>query len=330
MPVLAWIICSFFFYNQALASPRGGLIIPEAQAVVRTEGGMNHLTLSPNKRHLAFTNDQGRSLCIMDLTTQEVVEVTPHKTGPGFFWSPDGVRLFFRELIREGSGIVSDLVAYDTVLHQKAVLDSISGSTGFPVLNPYDNNLFMMHEKGILQKRLEFPGERPAKWQKEKKNTIGSWVVSQSAVLWLGELGLELKKMKDDASGLHSYALSPDGRRIAWATKAGRVYAAMDGTDVVVIGDGQDPSWHPFRTLLVYAAARRVGAHVYDYDLRIHNIASGVTRKLTQTQDLKERWPIWLNATTLLYTGGNTTDLFRLNFAEVPTMAGTSKAADRL
>ncbi|HYX33327.1 MAG TPA: hypothetical protein VE954_09450 [Oligoflexus sp.] len=325
MPVLGWMFVLFFLYNPLVAQP----LAPAVQPVMRTEGGMNHLSLSPNKKLLAFTNDQGQSLRIMDLATQEVIEVTPHRTGPGFFWSPDGVRLFYRELIREREGIISELAAYDTVLNQKAVFDTLRGSTGFPILNPYDNSLFMMHEKGILQKRLEFPGERPAQWQKTKRTTVGNWVVSQSGVLWLGELGLELKKMKDDNSGINSFALSPDGRRMAWATKAGRIFAAHDGGDTTFIGDGQDPSWHPFRTLLVYAAAKKVGAQVYDYDLRLHNLA-GASRALTKTPDLKERWPIWLDATTLLYTGGKTTDLFRLEFPEVPSVARTSKAADRL
>ncbi len=329
MPVLAVIFILFSLCNQALAEFKGSPLTPAAQAVMRTEGGMNHLSLSPNKKLLAFTNDQGQSLRIMDLGTQDVLEVTPHRVGPGFFWSPDGVRLFFRELIREKDGIVSEFSAFDTVLNQKSVLDTLKGSTGFPVLNPYDNNVFMMHEKGILQKRLEFPGERPAKWQKEKRNVVGNWVVSQSAVLWLGELGLELKKMEDDGTGIRSYALSPDGRRMAWATQGGRVYAAHDGSDVVLIGDGMDPTWHPFRTILVYAASRKVGTKVYDYDLRLHNLA-GASRNLTKTPDLKERWPLWLDATTLLYTAGNTTDLFRLNFPEVSAVARTSKAANRL
>ncbi|WP_176736818.1 TolB family protein [Oligoflexus tunisiensis] len=329
MPLRAWILGLFFLSNQALAQTKSRPLQPAVQPVVRTEGGMNYLSLSPNKKLLAFTNDRGQSLRIMDLATQEVVEVTPHKTGPGFFWSPDGVRLFFRELIREGDGIASELCAFDTILNQKSVLDTLRGSTGYPLLNPYDNSVFMMHEKGILQKRLEFPGERPAQWQKAKRSVVGNWVVSQSAVLWLGELGLELKKMPDDGTGISSFSLSPDGRRMAWATKGGKVLTALDGADVTLIGEGRDPSWHPFRTLLVYAAARRVGANVYDYDLRLHNL-SGAERTLTQTPDLKERWPIWLDATTLLYTGGNTTDLFRLDFPEDPSVAQTAKVNQKL
>jgi hypothetical protein len=329
MPLLAWILGLFVIHNPLLAAPKGVPLSPEPQAVVRTEGGLNHLSLSPNKKLLAFTNDQGQSLRIMDLATQDIVEVTPHRVGAGFFWSPDGVRLFFRELIREKNAVVSELCAFDTVLNQKAVLDQLQGSTGFPVLNPYDNTLFMMHEKGILQKRLEFPGERPAKWQKQKRSVVGNWVVSQSAVLWLGELGLELRRMHDDGSGISSYALSPDGRRMAWATKAGRVYTAQDGENALYLGEGMDPAWHPFRTLLVYAAARKIGNNVYDYDLRLHNLA-GASRSLTQTPDLKERWPVWLDATTLLYTGGQTTDLFRMNFSEVPSVAKTKKAVKRL
>jgi Tol biopolymer transport system component len=321
------LLCLFILCNQVLAGSVD-LRKPSAQAVIRTEGSLHHMTLSPNKNLLAFTNDQGQSLRIMDLSNQDVIEVSPHRIGGGFFWSPDSVRLFYRELIREGNGIVSELIAYDTVLNQRQVLGTLQGSTGFPTLNPYDYNLYLMHEKGILQKRLEFPGERFAKWQKQKKNEAGNWVISQSAVLWLGELGLEMRKMTDDASGIDSFALSPDGRRVAWATMNGKVFAAVDGGDVQYVGEGRDPSWHPFRKLLTYAAARKIGTHVYDYDLRFHNLG-GDARMLTHTQDIKERWPIWLDADTLLYTAQGTTDIFRLSFPG-EAMAAKPKDQSRL
>lgn len=313
-------IAAFLHANQSVAETQASAHQPIAQPIIRTEGGMQNLSLSPNHRFLAFTNAKGQSLRILDLGSQDVIEVTEHKTGPGFFWSPDGIRLFFRELIRDGAAASSDLSAYDTVLNQKLVLDHVSGSSGFPMLNPYDNTLTLLHEKGILQKRLEFPGERPAKWQKQKKTKTGSWVASQGGVLWLGELGLELKKMADDGSGLSSYALSPDGRRIAWATLAGKIYAAWEGEDVMLVGEGKDPSWHPYRTLLVYAASRKIGSLVYNYDLCVTDLR-GITRWLTQTQDLAERWPVWLDAKTLLYTADGTTDLFKLDFQDAPPLA---------
>ncbi len=306
--------------NQMLAANPGSRRRPQGLPVIRTEGGLHHMSLSPNHRLLAFTNAQGQSLRILDLTSQEVVEVTEHKTGPAFFWSPDGIRLFYRELIRDGQQVTSQLSAFDTKINQRAVLDSLAGSSGFPVLNPIDYTMSMMHERGILQKRLEFPGERKAQWQKQKKTNSGTWLASQSGALWLGELGLELKKMPDDHSGLSSFAISPDGTRITWATQAGKVYAAVDGGDVTYIGEGKDPSWHPYRTLLVYAASRKVGQRVYDYDLRFTNL-TGQSRYLSQTQDLKERWPIWLDANTLLYTAENTTDLFKLDFHEIEPLA---------
>jgi hypothetical protein len=326
----SWIgfILTFILSNQMFAEQISATREPQSQAVIRTEGSFHHLSLSPNRKQLAFTNADGQSLRILDLVSQEVIEITPHKTGPGFFWSPDGIRLFYRELIREGTQIFSELSAYDTLLNKRVAFDSLKGSSGSPILNPFDHTLLMIHEKGILQKRLEFPGERFAKWQKQRKTILGNWLASQAGVLWLGELGLELKKIADDSSGLSSFAISPDGRRVAWATQAGRVYAALDGGDATLIGEGKDPSWHPYRTILVYTAARKIGSKVYDYDLRFSNL-SGQSRALTHTQDLSERWPVWLDANTLLYTGEKTTDLFKLNFQDLAPIAHQSPIRDK-
>ncbi|MCX6129217.1 MAG: hypothetical protein NTX25_09175 [Proteobacteria bacterium] len=302
---------------QALAV---GNLRPTTQAVMRLEGAMSQLRLSPNGKLLAFTDPDGRSLQILDLNTNDVIDVSPHRVGLAFFWSPDSIRLFFRELIRDQNAVTSELSAYDSLLNRRTVLEKLAGSSGFPTFNPFNNTVYLIHEKGIAQQRLEFPGERPSRWQKQKKPDAGNWIVSQSAVLWLDELGLSLKKIPDDASGLQSFSISPDGKRIAWATRAGKIYTANEGNEVNYVGEGQDPSWHPHKALLVYAATHRVGNRTIDTDLRIVNL-KGEASELTFSPGLHERWPVWFDSKTLLFTASGTTDLFRLQFETVQAFA---------
>ena len=50
-----------------------------AEAVLRTEGPLVDIRINPDKTAAAFTDQRGQSLRILDLNTQEVVEVTPHR-----------------------------------------------------------------------------------------------------------------------------------------------------------------------------------------------------------------------------------------------------------
>ncbi|RZA11246.1 MAG: hypothetical protein EOP10_33405, partial [Proteobacteria bacterium] len=72
-----------------------------SEAVLRTEGPLVDMRLNPDKTLMAFVDQRGQSLRIMDLNTQDVYELTPHRVGSAYFWSPDGKRLASRPPIRE-------------------------------------------------------------------------------------------------------------------------------------------------------------------------------------------------------------------------------------
>jgi hypothetical protein len=211
--------------------------------------------------------------------------------------------------------VKSEFKAYDSYLNRSLSLDTIDGSSGFPTLDPRDYSAYIVHEKGILSKRLEFPGERFGKWQGKKKTEGGAWVATQKSILWLSDLGLTLKSLEDDGSGVESFDISPDGKRMAWATRNGRVYTAELGDKVVYIGRGRDPRWHPQRTLLLYAAGRSVGPRIYDYDVRVSD-PNGHGRFVTITPDRSERWPQWFEADSILFTVPGTTDVWRQDLRE--------------
>lgn len=300
-----------------------------AEPVLRTEGPMAHMRFNRSRTLLAFTDERGQSLRVLDLKTNEIIEVSPHRIGPGYFWSPDDARLFFRELTRENNVVSSDFKAYDSYLNRTISLDKIEGSSGYPTLDPRDNTVYILHGKGILSKRLEFPGERFARWQGKKKTEGGTWVATQKSILWLSDLGLTMKSLEDDGSGIESYDLSPDGKRMAWATKGGRIYTAHTGEKVQYLGRGRDPRWHPERALLLYAAGRSIGPKIYDYDIRVCD-PNGFGRFVTVTPARSERWPQWFDEDSVLFTVPGTTDIWRKTLresapAEIPSAKGKSK-----
>lgn len=298
----------------------------DSEAILRTEGPLVDIRVNQDKTSMAFTDQRGQSLRILNLNTQEIVEVTPHRVGASFFWSPDNSRLFFRELINEKKKITSTLKAYDTLLQKTVTLDKHDGSTGYLTLDPRDYSFYMMHEKGITSRRLDFPGERFARWQQRAKRAIdkGRFVATQKSILWLSDLGLTMVNLEDDGSGVESFDISPDGSTIAWATKKAQIYTSHLGELPKNIGPGRDPRWHEARALLLYSAGRMVGTSVYDYDIKITDL-KGNGRYLTSTPDIKERWPQWWREGHLIYTREGSTDLWRLPYRDNPEMTAESE-----
>lgn len=287
----------------------------EAEPVLRLEGPIAYPKLQGANRYLSFTDLDGHNLRILDLANHDIIDVTSDRVGPAYFWSPDGVRLLYRALFAKDGRIASELRAFDSKLNRSVALDQVAGLSGYPTFDPRELKIFLMHEKGILLKQLDFPGERPAAWQKIKKPYDGQWVATQRGMLWLTDRGLSMKKLLDDGSGVQSFSISPDGQRVAWATQKGMIYTAVaPGAEATLLEAGRDPQWHPVKPLLAYAAARQIGGKVYDFDIKISDLKSP-GRYVRATADLAERWPLWLDGETLLFTADQTTDLFRLRFA---------------
>ena len=293
----------------------------EPKAILRIEGPFVGMRLNPAHTLMAFTDQRGQSLRILDLKSQEIVEVTPHRVGGAYFWSPDGNRLFYRALIRDGNRITTEIKAYDTYLNQTAAIDTLPGSSGFLTMDPRDYTVYMMHEKGILTRRLDFPGERFSRWQKRQKVDAGRFVATQKSVLWLSDLGLTLTALPDDGTGVDSFDISPDGNSIAWATTSAKIYVSVRGETPKLLARGKDPRWHPFKTLLLYAGAHRIGDKPYDYDIRISDL-NGNGHYLTSTASQSERWPQWWGDGSVIFTAEGSTDLWQIPYHEAVVARG--------
>jgi WD40-like Beta Propeller Repeat len=297
--------------------------VPMPKSWLRLDTGMTHIRPNINAKFIAFVPEGKLGLRVLNVTSGKIVEASENFIGSSSFWSPDGARLFYRELLRADNKTTSRIRAWDVVQNRNVEVDSFEGPSGFLSFDPRDNRMLLMYNKGIKNKKLVFPDNRLARWQAGQHRDSGRWVMAQKGATFVTEAGFAMQKLKDDDSGIESFDISPDGTSAAWATKAGRIYVSKNGEAPEMLDWGRDPKWHPDKFLLVYAGGRMVGNKAADYDLKIGT--PGTTGSfLTATQQTAERWPAWNpDGNSIFYTVDGSKELSVLSFS--PSQPQTSE-----
>lgn len=280
---------------------------------VRLHGEASGIQMDEKGRHLVFTDPKGYNLSFLHIKEKKIYRITRQKVDRSFFLTPDGFRVFYRELVKtENQKVVSVLKAYDIKSHKSVEVDRVEGLTGFLTFDPRDQRFQVMHAQGILSRMIHFPDERLARWQKAQRTEAGKWLATPKGMLWLTHSGFSMRRLEDDQNALQSYDLSPDGSAAVWATEAGQIYFSEMGGKPKKIGDGFDPRWHPVKPLVIFAGLRKVGDKIIGTDIRVAN-REGEGRWLTFSQSSRERWPLWLHhGKAVVYALEKTTDIYRL------------------
>lgn len=281
---------------------------------LRFSGDIHAPKVNTQSKYLAYTNQDGLGLKVVDISSGDVVLITKHKVGFDFFWAPIGYRLFYREMYLEDSKIISEIKAYDLNLSKSISLEKLDGPTGFLSFDPRDYRFYAYHQSGIIRQQIKYPGERLAKWQIAQKNKSGFWVPTDNSILWVYHGGISMRQLNRDRTKIVSFDISPDGNSIVWADENEKVYLSQEGKEAKFLARGLDPSWHPNGQQILYAHSRIVNHKVLEHDIRIMD-RHGRGKYLTNTYDKDERYPIWLKkSSSVLYTHKSGTDLFEASF----------------
>ena len=282
-----------------------------AQPWIQLNDVPDHVKVDPFEHYIAFTTSESY-LKIIKLQTGDVFTISKATVGQSFFWSPDGSRLFYRELTLSQNLPNSKIFAYDMALERSISIDSSPTSSGVLTFDPRDQKFSLFYPHGIKTFALSFPGDRQAIWQLLAKSQPGKFIATAGAILKTSVYGLDLVKLEDDHSGIESFKISPDGSQIAWATKNQRIYISDFETAPKFLDFGRDPSWHPSRKEILYAGARRVGAVTANYNLKISDLNSH-SKFITNTQNTSERWPQWTrDGLEIIYSAQNHENIFRI------------------
>ena len=292
------------FFCAAAVQPEG------PRAVMRLSDSPEMLRLDPKGRFLAFRT--GDAVKVLDLKDSSV-ETVARKVSPGaaFSWAPDGFRLIVARDDVGGKGTAIDI--FDAALGRSKNVRKIAAATGFPTMDPRTLGAYVFSAEGLTTVQLTFPDDRLAKWQvsERQRTSKGRYVATPKGMLWFEKSGDKMERLEDDGSEIESFAMSPDGSAVAWATVAGYIYRSREGSDPETVDRGRDPSWHPERAELIYAGARMTGEKITGYDLKV--ASKNALRFLTQTPFSDERWPQWRpGGKGVVYTVARTTDIFLL------------------
>lgn len=307
--VVAALIISIFV-SIAYAEP---VSLPASKPWLRADSGLSHMRRNRDLTYIAYVPVGTTGVRVIDTKTGSTFEATSAPTGGSFFWAPDNVRLFYRELALVQGKPKSVIKAWDSVLKKSVHVDNFDGSSGMLTFDPRDHRMMLMHDKGIMTKRLVFPDERLAHWQSAQRTDKGKWVAAAGGMTFISQQGFAMEKMLDDGSGVESFDISPKGDMVAWSTKSGKVFASRQGEGAKFIDYGRDPQWHPEKELLVFSGGRMVGNKASSFDVKVAHF-EGPSSFLTTTQARDERWPLWTpKGDAILYTVAGTTDVMSLN-----------------
>lgn len=292
---------------------------------LRADSGVTFMRRNRDMSMIAYVPATDPGIRVIDTKTGNVYQATNQYTGGSFFWSPDNARLFFRELLQTDGKVKTVVKAWDAALKKTITVDELTGSSGMLTFDSRDQRMMLMHDKGIMTKRLVFPDERLAHWQSAHRTDKGKFVAAAGGMTYVTQQGFAMSKLTDDGSGVESFDIAPTGDSAIWATKSGKLYVSYQGESARFLDYGRDPQWHPKQDLIVYSGGRMVGNKAAQYDLKVSSI-TGPGSFLTSTQARSERWPLWSpNGKSIVYTITGTTDIVTLNFKSKMTNSTESK-----
>ncbi len=288
----------------------------ESRPWLRVDQDIQHLSISPNSKYIAFEYAREPGLYIMEIENRNIYQVSKFDVNGSFFWSPDGFRIFLREHKLRGGAIYSTISGYDGFIHKKVDLKTFKGKSSYLNFDPRDLRFTLAHENGLFQSKIDFPSRRLKKWQSYKSIDTGKWVATKSGVFWHEAKLNKMNKIKGDMAQVDSFSISSDGLNIAWATSEGRLYVSHRGEAARLIGRGKHPSWHPRLNKLAFSAAVMIGTVVRTHDIKIMD-AKGKVQKLTNTSSFNEVWPTWHpNGNQLSFARENHTDIYLIDYFE--------------
>lgn len=290
--------------------------VSQNQAWIRLNEPAHFIKVDPKKgRYVAFSGQGSNGLFVLDLKTKLTTTISSKPVQGSFVWSPDGIRIIYRDQVSTGKDIEGRMMAYDLIQSKNHVLDELSSQSGFITFDPRDYKLLLMHDQGVLRKSLKLPNSRLAKWQLKSKSKDGFWIANPGGIVFISASGRKMTTLQDDGSGIESFDIAKDGTKIVWATKNSKMYWAKDGNKAQFIDNGKDPKWDAASTRIVYSGARLIGKKTSGYDLKITDL-SGNEKWLTQTFQSDERWPDILPNGSIIYTKDKSTDLYALKLSE--------------
>lgn len=280
---------------------------------LRVRDDIDSLKINTSATALLFETKAKPGLRYLNTYTRKYFSVTDDYVNGSYLWSPDGFRVFYRSLINSKEKVTSIIKSFEIKTKKTEIIKTIDGPTGYLVYGTNTKEMQIMTPEGIQSFKIDYKNQ-PKNYEANLKTN--NWIVTNKSILWYDNASNSLKTVQTTEEEISSFSLSNDLGRIAWSTAKNKVYLSEQGSPASYLGRGRDPRWHPFKPLLVYAAARMLGSQIRDYDLRIIDMKYRAQKFLTNTPATEEIAPEWHpKGDKILFTKNKTTDIYLMQFS---------------
>lgn len=276
------------FAVSAEAQPR---VAGEPVAVTGGEQLFTSPKWSSDPNRLAFSGERYAGIYVLDLASGTIETVTDAPaSGFGFSWSPDGQSILSRIAHFENRRRLDAVALFDVTSGDSINLTDLR--TDMPALPQWD---------AAGANVILYAGERlevfSVKDQRDAagKAAIRPWVAGQAGLARVDPASRDVERLTlgpDDQ--MLNLTPSPDGRRVAFETLQGRLFAtSADGSQLIELGRGHRPSWSPDGEWIVFMKAEDDGHTFTRSDLYVARSDGSGVFQLTDTTDQLEMNPSW-------------------------------------
>lgn len=274
---------------------------------------ISYLSANQSGKLIAFS-DKFKDLYILDTESKKIFLVEKSINNPSPIWSPDGTRLFYRNIKRIAQNeFLTEIKVFEQDKLKAKTIVSKEGLTGFLSYNPYTQELMIPTTKGISKHKILLPNIMPPAWQKKVAKGPGSWAVSYKAIIWLSPDKDQAITIFSGKGPILSYSVSYKGDYIAFSDGE-NVYVSKGGQPPTVLDKGEDPRWHPYQDLLVFSRHTRKGDLVLAKELALWAPKENIKKILTDDSRTKKRNPVWKpKHNQIIFTAEKSTEMFLLS-----------------
>ncbi len=243
---------------------------------------------SPDGSQVAASGQSYAGLYVLEFPTGNFTQLSnANSVGYGFSWSHDGQHIAARITRFENMFKTQTLVSFNTIDESiTTISDARSRIGGVPRWSSDDAHIYLSKTDSFESFSID---------QNDNSSLSESLIYQKSdQLVSRNALRSSDSPLFSTVDRITSYAVSPDGLKIAYSTSGQKLWLVnSDGSDKRALGSGIEPSWSPESEWIVYMLTADDGHDMLGSELYILKVDGNTPINISETPDLLEMHPQW-------------------------------------